>query len=854
MAIGALLAAMSSCSVTRHIPEGQYLLTRSTISVDKSAPRRERVSAGELDRYVVQSPNRRFLGTNLYASIYAGANPQKNYGWQRFLRRTGEPPVVWDPARTEQSRVNLETSIASRGFFEGEVEYRIDTVRRKKVRVEYTVRQGAPWRIGGLRYSFRDSLLQEPVMAEMASTGLRSGAMFDIDAMERERERIATDLKNAGYWDFGVDNITFEADSTRGDHTVDINMIVHPAIGGYRADGTAIREPHRVYRLNNIFVRPDFDPLATTGATLDTVSSRGLRLIYDGRLEVRPRVLRRAIRLHSGRLYSASGVAETSAELMRLGAFRSVSLVFSPLDVVSSSDPGAPYGVAGASHPVVAGASSRVVDSVAVSLPHSVAANPQASPQPNQEVSPHPGERLLDVDIRGVPALRQSVGVDLEGSTTSDFYGLRATLGYQNRNTFHGAELFDASLTGGFEFLKSSERKLSYELGGSVSLSFPRLVFWVVERNVRVRNPLSTLTLSTNWQDRAYYSRTLFGLSWGYGWGIRRFENLTLRPLDISLVRMGHIDDGFIRRLNNPYLVAAYDDQLIAGVSASYTLNNQPRDLEAGAVVLRVNVETTGNLLSGLAHAFGRPVVESAPENAAGSDLENTFGSNLENATGSGVGDDGSAQNVGGAPEPAVPKAHYEVLGIRFSQYVRGDVSFSQKIVLGGKTSLAYRVQAGAIYSYGNSTSPPFDKFFYAGGAGSMRGWAVRTLGPGTVPYVRQSYPAQMGDVKFEFNAEIRFPVVKSLNGALFFDAGNIWFMHSRPDQYPDEAVFRLGSFARQLGFNTGLGVRADLRFVVLRLDWGIRLHDPGRAAGQRWISDFRWRNTALNFGVGYPF
>lgn len=135
-----------------------------------------------------------------------------------------------------------------------------------------------------------------------------------------------------------------------------------------------------------------------------------------------------------------------------------------------------------------------------------------------------------------------------------------------------------------------------------------------------------------------------------------------------------------------------------------------------------------------------------------------------------------------------------------------------------------------------------------------MRGWAVRTLGPGTVPYKKQNYPAQMGDVKLEANAEMRFPMAGAWNGALFFDVGNIWFMRSKPAEYPDEAVFRFDRFYRQLGFNTGLGVRVDLRFVVLRLDWGVQLHNPGRTASERWIRRFRWGDTALNFGVGYPF
>jgi outer membrane protein assembly factor BamA len=776
LAAGLASAAISSCSVTKRLPDGTYLLKRNVIVADRTAPRKERITAGELDHYVLQSPNRHFLGTNLYPWLWAQADPDKQSGWHNFLRGAGEEPVVWNPATTSRSVDNLQTYIASRGFFSGTASARVDTLRRKKLRVTYSVTQGPPSHIGAISHSYRDTLLAPIIRADSSLTLLHTGDMFDTGVMDDERVRITSALRDRGYYNFNVGHISYVADSMGSSfhdgRTIDLEMTVRRNLEGYTEDGSPVYGNHRVYRMGQINVHSGYDPLSQASgggylAAADTLRTRGLNIIHTGRSQVWARLLRRAIRLHSDSLYSASEVVATSSELMRLGAFRSVSVLFDPVEV-----PGGEYG-------------------------------------------------LLNCDIRCVPALRQSLGVDLEGSTTSSFYGLRATLGYQNRNTFRGAELFDASLTAGFEFLKSSTRRLSWELGGNVSLTFPRFVFWGAEGNTRIRRPLTTLALSAGWQDRAYYSRTIVGMSWGYGWAMRRWENFTLRPVDISLVRMGHLDDSFENQLNdNPYLLASYNDQLIAGISASYVFNNQPRDLEAGATVLRLNAETTGNLFSGLAPLFGaRPIADDSALSRA-----------------------------------AESRNHYNIFGVRFSQYVRGDVSFSQKVVLGERTALAYRLQGGAIYSYGNSSSPPFDKMFFAGGAGSMRGWAVRTLGPGTVPYVRQNYPAQMGDVKLEANLEFRFPVVRSVGGALFFDAGNIWFMRSRPGANSDDGVFRARSFLRQLGFDGGIGARVDIGVVVLRLDWGIQLHTPGRPAGERWIRSFRWADTALSFGVGHPF
>ena len=135
-----------------------------------------------------------------------------------------------------------------------------------------------------------------------------------------------------------------------------------------------------------------------------------------------------------------------------------------------------------------------------------------------------------------------------------------------------------------------------------------------------------------------------------------------------------------------------------------------------------------------------------------------------------------------------------------------------------------------------------------------MRGWTPRTLGPGNSPAQDTPYPVQMGDIRLEANLEFRFPIWGMFHGATFLDLGNVWYMGHAKAQVPADGVFHWDKFYKQLGFNTGLGLRIDIKFVILRLDWGIQLHNPNRPEAERWIHNFKWRNTALNFGVGYPF
>jgi outer membrane protein assembly factor BamA len=155
---------------------------------------------------------------------------------------------------------------------------------------------------------------------------------------------------------------------------------------------------------------------------------------------------------------------------------------------------------------------------------------------------------------------------------------------------------------------------------------------------------------------------------------------------------------------------------------------------------------------------------------------------------------------------------------------------------------------------YGNSTALPFDRLFYVGGSNSMRGWTPRTLGPGNTPAQNTPYPVQMGDMRLEANLEFRFPIWGMFNGATFLDMGNVWYLDRDKGEVPEDGVFHFDRFYKQLGLNTGLGLRVDIKFVILRLDWGIRLHSPNEPVGERWIHNFKWKNTALNFGVGYPF
>ncbi len=777
------------CNVTRNLPEGEYLLTRVQFDEDKETPRDQRITVDNdgIDIYVRQSPNKRFLGIDFYVWVYEKANPEKDNWWNNFKRKIGEEPVLLDMDLTEKSITNLETYLRTRGYFHSEVTYSIDTTRRKRrADITYIIRQGEPTRINDIHYSFRDSSLRSVILADSSDCMLKRGDVLDITLLDAERNRIAANLNNRGYFDFTVNNISYEVDTLGHPYTANVRLIVRPTLVGYSERGEPLWEDNAIYRIRDINVYPTYDPMlrSTMGfgadAMIDTTYSGGLRIIRD--VNVRPQlrnsVLRHTVEIYPNYIYNSEQVTRTYSELMALGFFRNAKVDF-----------------------------MRVPGEDSFVTLMNVNANGETEFLTTRE-------RYLDCNIYGTPALKQSMKVEVEASTTSTFYGLSATLGYSNRNVFRGAEAFDISARFGFEFMyaRDVEKRSANELSITAGLSFPRFILpFRTKPGLGVTQPRTRLELAFDYQDRPYYRRNIFTTRWAYSWKQGGRSSFIVRPVDVNWIDVKSVDENFLADIDNRYLRTSFESQLTAGLSASYTFNTQRSDMDPNSTFVRANLETAGNLIQGLESLFSHH---------------------------------------------APGKNYYEIFGIRYSQYVRSEVSASRRISLGHNMVLAGRLYGGVGVTYGNShgRSIPFDRMFYCGGANSMRGWVPRTLGPGNRLEIDDTtYPAQVGDVRLEANAEFRFPVWWIFHGAVFLDLGNVWYLRDTEDSNPEE-VFHFNNFYKQLGFNTGLGLRIDATFVILRIDLGLQLHNPGRPEGERWIHDFKWNNMALNFGVGYPF
>lgn len=409
----------------------------------------------------------------------------------------------------------------------------------------------------------------------------------------------------------------------------------------------------------------------------------------------------------------------------------------------------------------------------------------------------------------------QSFKADLEASVNSTgLIGISPQLNYFHKNIFHGGERLNIGIKGNFQF-KPKDPAYSTEVSLTSSIRFPKFIGLPNRLFKGPYIPNTDISLAFSYQDRPEYRRTVFSTAFTYNgrWGKQLYYQLT--PLRANIARLFDIDDDFFIRLlqTNPFLLAAYSDNFDMGVGGMlyYTTNASAVPLTPYHYV-RLGIDVSGNVIS----LFNSII----PTNDAGK---------------------------------------HTIWNVPYAQYVRTELNTGKVFRFGkdDKHALALHLMAGVGYAYGNSSAPPIEKQFYSGGAMSMRGWQARSLGPGNSAIISFfSIPSQIGEMKLEANVEYRFPIVWKLEGALFTDVGNIWDLPHPDTNYDESAVFRFKTLPESIGLDWGLGIRVNLNFILLRIDGGIRLHDPSREAGNRWVPVKEWfkGNYAIHFGVGYPF
>ena len=428
-----------------------------------------------------------------------------------------------------------------------------------------------------------------------------------------------------------------------------------------------------------------------------------------------------------------------------------------------------------------------------------------------------PDSALLDAHIQLQTNKPSTLSFQPEGTNTAGDLGAAASLTYENRNLFRGSESFSVQVRGAYEAIRglegySNQDYIEYSVESR--LSFPRFMMPFLSSEARRRTiATSELSLTYDTQNRPEFHRRVLSAGWRYKWSPLSSRNqYQFDLLNLNYVFMPWISDTFRKEyLDNPTNYNAilrynYEDLFIMKTGFGFSYND-------GKTAIKTNIETAGNLLS-----LGSAI----------------FGGNKDDLN------------------------QYKVFNIAYAQYIKGDIDYTHHLISGYNDQLVFHVGLGIAYPYGNSTILPFEKRYFSGGANSVRGWSVRSLGPGRYKDKdgNINFITQTGDIKLDLNLEYRTHLFWKFGGALFIDAGNIWTIRDYPSQ-PD-GQFQIQNILKDLAVSYGMGLRLNFDYFIIRFDMGMKAVNPAYKTEDEnhfpLIHPRLSRDFAFHFAVGLPF
>lgn len=765
MAIVALIV-VSSCNATKHVPDGKYLLNKVHIEVDDNSFNKK-----ELKNYLRQTPNHEILGgVKFQLAIYNWSGKDSTKWYNKWVRKLGQAPVIYDPSLTEASKSQLRLALVNKGYMDAIVE--ADTISKgKKIQVDYKIHAGDPHYINSLEYEIPDDTIHSLIFQDSTKLLLKEKALFDRNVMEQERVGIAERLRYKGYFGFSKDYITYTADTTENSKAVDLVLKVKPPYQN-RIEGYEVHEP---FYIRKVYVITDFDPSTEKQLSnyrlLPSVEYKGVNIIYGDEKYLRANIIDDNCFIKVGEKYNSTDVDRTYQSFGRLGVLKYINISF---ETVGRED----------------------------------------------------GKLMLDAFILLTKGKSQTVSVSLEGTNSEGDLGFGIATTYQHRNIARGSETLSAKLGINYESISGDMSGLINnryaEYSGEVNINFPKFIFPFLKKSFRQKIRANTeFGTSFTYQERPEYTRVIAGAGWKYKWTERgSMINHVFDLLDINYVYLPKKTDSFLDEIapDNPLLRYSYEDHFIMRTGYSFYYTNKQNTTGIGNFVyqpniytFRAGIETAGNLLYGISHL---------------------------------------------SKQKKDPNAQaYKIFGIQYSQYVKLNADYSLNHSFDRRNSLVFHIGAGVAVPYGNTTILPFEKRFYAGGANSVRGWSVRTLGPGSYNANNSvsSFMEQCGDIRLDMNIEYRARLFWVFELAAFIDAGNVWTIRYYENQPGGE--FKLNKFYKQIAAAYGLGLRMNFNYFLLRLDCGMKAFNP--AEGQERVPlvhpDFK-RDFAVHFSIGYPF
>ena len=537
-------ALLVSCSQTRFVPQGEYLMNKVELEPDDPEINKE-----EAQNFVRQKGNHKILGfVKFYLLLYNLSSKNKTDDW---LKKIGEAPQIYDDVLAERSVTQLKQYLENKGYYHAQVSKKVDfNERKRKANLKFEIKGGERYSIHSIRYHFSEPKLEEIFMSDSLNRRFRPGKPFDIYDLEKQQEDIVQLYRNRGYFYFSKNLVRFVADTTRYKHQALLDLYVGDVYGS-KVDSAKVLRPFFVNRINYLVI-PGNSSLDSyqSGADVftDTLSWRSSQLFQPDQYRYPPGLFQRSTLMNSGDLYKITEVENTFNAFNRLGQFRYVDIQF-------------------------------------------------------QETYPERDSNLIDCNIRLVPMSKQSLSFDVDGTNSSGDFGVAGNIYYQHRNIFNGAEALQVKLTGALERTSYTSDDVSEyyntrELGAEAKLSIPKLLGpGKYIRSFRRNLPKTVINFGYNYQSRPEYTRTISNVKLGYDWKTSQFYSHSWNFLDLNLVHLYEFDEAFVDSIEDLYIKSNFIDHVIFANNYTFTYNNQRANLKDSYTYVKFNVESSGNVL-----------------------------------------------------------------------------------------------------------------------------------------------------------------------------------------------------------------------------------------------------------------
>lgn len=778
------------------------------------------------NRWLYKNPKREERLVRLLSKKQVNQLDSSYVSFNQWLQKSGDAPVVITDAKILKSEDRLKRWYYSYGYFNNEVSHEVipNEKKEKRAGIVFKVKKHQPYILDSISEKISSPVVDSLFTSTRGSSFIIPGKQYSANDFVNERDRLTIQFRNSGLYHFDQEYVNFEADTVSTDHKANITYII-PDRKVTEGDSSRT-EPFKVHTIKEVRIVTDYSYGNRNKPFQDSITFKGYKLFSYGKLKYRPKAITDAISITPNKIFKDIDRTLTYNQVSDLRIFKYPTISY-------------------------------------------------------QEVSKDTTDTQLIATVLLAPKDKFTLGADFDAFTsTIQQFGIGFSGNFITRNIFRGAEIFEISGRGSLGSSKDAADSQSNffnisEIGGDLKLTFPRIVFPLNTDKLipKYMSPSTSISIGASAQNNIGLDRQTINGIYNYRWKPKKILTYQIDLLNLQYVKNlntgnyfnvyrnsfdqlneiaqqteianpGTVDPGyynindngnlqltipqgannFISDVNNGSLTPTFDDgnpqsivnniadrktrltedNLIFATNVTLTRDTRENIQDNNFSRARIKLESAGNLLSGVLALSG------------------------------------AATNQNGK---------FRTLGVVFSQYGKIEGEYIKHWELPSKNVFAIRGFGGIAIPYGNSNSIPFTRSYFAGGANDNRGWRAYDLGPGSSGSADEFNEANL---KIAMNAEYRFKILGAFKGAVFIDAGNIWNVM---DNVEDEAsTFTNFNDLKEIAIASGIGLRYDFGFFVLRFDVGFKTYNPANAVQNRWFNEFNFPNAVYNIGINYPF